>query len=307
VGELLTGESVFGVTGPGFTISVADGSLPTGTSLFQDTNVSAALTGTLNVPGTYDFTLQATNPFGQVVTQAYTISVFGFVTTGLPDGQTGTPYSQQIVVAGAVGAVTYSTPDALPTGLTLDPTGLISGTPTSSQIQSFTVNITDAAGHHCSAPFSLTIQPAPSGLNWGNLVWPGYTSICGIPGGAFAGASFNLAANGGGMICNDVGGPAIGQCIGSLTYNGPAVASNVNLSVNWAGEGSGQVQVIQDGVNYLALLIVGTYGLPSGSYNVPFTVLDTGGLPSLLQVQVDWFGGTTFTGPGNMTGNGTIS
>jgi hypothetical protein len=129
-GSTLTGEAVFGVNGPGYTFSVSAGALPTGTTLVQDSDTTAALIGTLNVPGTYNFTITAQNQFGSRVDQSFTVNLIGLQNPVLPGGTTGVSYSQQIVAIGVVMPVTFTLLSPLPAGLSMSPSGLITGTPT---------------------------------------------------------------------------------------------------------------------------------------------------------------------------------
>ena len=53
----------------------------------------------------------------------------GIVTTNLPPGEVGAPYSVQCNAMGGSGVYTWGA-SGLPPGLTMSPAGLISGTPT---------------------------------------------------------------------------------------------------------------------------------------------------------------------------------
>jgi hypothetical protein len=129
-GEHLTGESMFAVTGSGLWNFTASGNLPTGTSLQQDSNTTAALIGTLDVPGIYNFTIQADHFPGQSVAQTFTVHLIGLQSPTLPDGAVGTDYSGQVVALGVALPVTITPIGALPPGLTMDSSGNITGTPT---------------------------------------------------------------------------------------------------------------------------------------------------------------------------------
>lgn len=75
------------------------------------------------------------DPAAPMPTSAVTIT-----TTSLPAGTQGAAYSQQLTATGGDGSFTWSvTGGALPTGITLDAAGLISGTPTAVESESFTV------------------------------------------------------------------------------------------------------------------------------------------------------------------------
>jgi len=76
--------------------------------------------------------------------------VIGITPEVLPGGAVGVPYSVQILGNSGTAPYTYSTTAAdLPAGLTLSSTGLLSGTPTSPDAQTFIVTVTDALG--CTA------------------------------------------------------------------------------------------------------------------------------------------------------------
>jgi hypothetical protein len=77
----------------------------------------------------------------------------------LPPAVVGLPYSQHLTASGTAGPYTYAvTAGALPTGLTLSASGILSGTATSNATFNFTVTATDAAG--CSGSQAFTMAPA---------------------------------------------------------------------------------------------------------------------------------------------------
>ena len=88
-GETLTGEPVLSVTGPGFTFAVSSGSLPGGITMAQDSDTSVAFSGQFNTPGNYNFTITASNAFGQSVSQNFNVQIIGFQSGSLADGQVG--------------------------------------------------------------------------------------------------------------------------------------------------------------------------------------------------------------------------
>lgn len=130
-GQLFQNESIFQISSPGFRFAITAGTLPPGLSLFQDSATTAELIGTCSVPGTYSFTLTASNASGKSVSQNYTVLVMGLSVTSLPNGNVGTPYSQTLVSTGEAPVTFALSPgSALPAGLTLASNGTISGTPT---------------------------------------------------------------------------------------------------------------------------------------------------------------------------------
>jgi hypothetical protein len=79
----------------------------------------------------------------------------------LTSGTIGVPYSATLTAAGGTAPYTWSiTAGALPAGLTLSASGLLSGTATATGTFSFTVKVADAAAQTATAPLHITIVPA---------------------------------------------------------------------------------------------------------------------------------------------------
>jgi arylsulfatase A-like enzyme len=85
-------------------------------------------------------------------------------TSSLPNGNTSTAYTQQLVAGGGSGTgYTWSvTAGSLPPGVTLNSSGTFSGTPTAAGSYSFTVTVTDSAGRIASAQYSITTVVPPN-------------------------------------------------------------------------------------------------------------------------------------------------
>lgn len=138
-----------GGTAP-YTFNVSSGAMPVGLTLTPGTG---AITGTPTAPGTYTFSITATDANGCTGSRLYTITI---ASTGcpaillspstLPPGTTGSPYAQSVTASGGSAAYAYAViSGALPTGLSLNPTtGLISGTPQGPGLFNFTIRATDA-------------------------------------------------------------------------------------------------------------------------------------------------------------------
>ena len=140
IGTQSIGEASFGLLASGggggpYTWSVVAGTLPTGLSLRTDlpswlTGYQAALWGIATVPGTYSFTLRASNsattadfPTQMKITALRVVDHFE-----LPHAYVGQASSYQFTTAGAAGPVTFTnlTSPPLPAGITLSSSGLLS-------------------------------------------------------------------------------------------------------------------------------------------------------------------------------------
>jgi hypothetical protein len=79
----------------------------------------------------------------------------------VPDGTTGSPYSQQFTGSGGTAPYVFTlVGGTLPAGLTLTAGGLLAGTPTTPGVSTFTVRATDANGCFAERPYTMTINAA---------------------------------------------------------------------------------------------------------------------------------------------------
>jgi hypothetical protein len=146
------------------TWSVSSGSVPGGLTLNASSGV---LSGTPTTAATTSFTASATNAVGVAsaalsVTIASVVTVPVITTTTLPSGVINEAYAQTVSATGTAPITWSVAAGALPAGLAINAsTGAISGTPTTSGTQSFTIGATNAAGVDSQA-FTVTIeQPRP--------------------------------------------------------------------------------------------------------------------------------------------------
>jgi hypothetical protein len=99
------------------------------------------------------------------------VNALSITTTSLPDAVAGDPYQVQLAAANPDGATTWSLKAgaALPKGLTLSPSGLISGTPTETRpginSSTFEVEVTDTGGNADSRQFSIDEYGDPNAPN----------------------------------------------------------------------------------------------------------------------------------------------
>lgn len=85
--------------------------------------------------------------------------IVDFTPTTLPDAVVGTPYSATLTGVGGTAPYTFGLESGnLPPGLTLAPTGVVSGTPTRSAGFEFTIRMTDVNGNGNSRSTTLAVQ-----------------------------------------------------------------------------------------------------------------------------------------------------
>lgn len=94
-----------------------------------------------------------------VVYTPYVCPTLSVAPTNITSGYAGTAYSQSLTQTGALGTPTYSiSSGALPAGLVISVTGIISGTPNVVGQFNFTVSVNDASGCIGSTAYSLIIS-----------------------------------------------------------------------------------------------------------------------------------------------------
>lgn len=93
-----------------------------------------------------------------VVYTPYVCPTLTVTTPSLPGGTAGTAYNQSLTQTGALGAPNFAvTAGALPPGLTLSASGVISGTPTATGTFNFTITVGDNSGCSGSAAYSINV------------------------------------------------------------------------------------------------------------------------------------------------------
>lgn len=134
---------------PPYVWQVVLGSLPQGVTLEANTGV---LSGIPLDFGTFNFSVQVADSASSIITQAFTLTVSSapalvITTLSLPDGVTGMGFSEMIAVTNGVPLYTWSVKSGLlPDGLVLDTaTGEISGTPSTPERYTFTIEVSDSS------------------------------------------------------------------------------------------------------------------------------------------------------------------
>ncbi|MCL6576955.1 S-layer homology domain-containing protein [Kyrpidia sp.] len=149
--------------------SLVGGSLPDGLTLTTDGTIS----GTPTTAGTSTFTVQVTDSSGtpQSATADLSITVdpaaqaLSINTQSLPNGTVGSDYAASLDASGGTSPYTWTVVNgSLPDGLTLSTDGTISGTPTTADTVTFTVQATDSSDppQTATASLGITVDPAPA-------------------------------------------------------------------------------------------------------------------------------------------------
>jgi hypothetical protein len=151
-----------GAGGFTYAVSPTGGRLPPGLTLNSATGI---LSGTPTTPGTYTFTVTATDASGassSVIATTVVNPTLGINPITPPQGAVGSSYSAQLSASGGTAPAIFALAGGttLPPGLALSPAGLISGIPTSAGTFAFTITATDSNGAVASQPLSIVVTPA---------------------------------------------------------------------------------------------------------------------------------------------------
>ena len=183
-----------------YTFTPGGGSLPPGLSLASNGRISGTPTGS----GPYNYTVHVTDSTPTTpltADKSYSFNIPGptlvVSPTNPPAGAVGLAYSQQFSTSGGTAPYTYSLDSgSLPGGLTLSPSGLLSGTPSAQGSFTFTMKSQDSTtistgGQWFVAPsITVVIAAAPT-----VVVAP--TSL---PGGATVGSAYSTTITASGAV-----------------------------------------------------------------------------------------------------------
>ncbi len=157
---------ILGGTAP-YHVSLA-GRLPAGMTFANE-----MIAGTPTESGIFSFSVFASDSVGASDTRGYTLSVrpptISVSPASLPDGAVGSAYSQSLSAFGGTVPYSFSVSGTLPPGITMGPTGLLSGTPSSPGSYTFSAIVTDSTtgdGPYVkSFPYTLVIAPGNLSLS----------------------------------------------------------------------------------------------------------------------------------------------
>jgi putative Ig domain-containing protein len=151
---------------PPYSWSLTSGSLPAGLSL----NAGGVISGTPTVFGSFLFTARVTDSTAATAIASFTIVInpdiepLRIVSNGdLAQGRTGVDYTYQLFFSGGLPPRTWAMgTGALPPGLSLSSSGIITGVPTRVGDFTFTVGLTDSTQTAVvSQPLRIMIIPGP--------------------------------------------------------------------------------------------------------------------------------------------------
>ena len=227
------------------TFAVVDGTLPSGLAL----SPSGDLTGVATTPGSVTFTIQAQDAQGHTARQSYTLNVappaappapvcaLTVLPANMQNGTVGQAYSNNLSVTGGAGTTTYSVaPNALPNGITLNPTtGLLAGTPSIAGAYAFWVNVQNGTCE-TNKQYALTVNNSvtpviPQTLTRGNKVL--ITNAAGI---------VTIKVSGRALVAVSQTDPATNR-IGQVSVTSADSSTVLTITVKKAAGSSGLVEI----------------------------------------------------------------
>jgi hypothetical protein len=288
----------------GNTFSVANGTLPQGLQLS-----SGVIAGTPTTAGSFTFTIQVTDSAGNYSTGAFTIRIapapLTFTTGPLSNTQVNTAVSVQFAGTGGIPPYTFVEFGALPPGIQMSSSGLLSGTPTKAGAYPFQVFLDDTTGAYVSKNFTLNVAlpglliTPPSPLPSGQINVP-YTTQLAATGGA--GAPFTWSATGlpnGLTIANNSG----------LIAGIPRASGSFNIAVT-VGDSSGATDTQTYALTIAPAVVTVTNGsLANGAVGNSYsaTVTASGGLGTFTFTATGLPPGLTLSAAGGLSGTPTTA
>jgi len=156
----------FSSTGtPTLTFGITSGSLPPGLTLSASTGTIAG-TATSTDSGPYVAVAAVSNASGNASTSAFTIAVNhapAITNTATATATTGTAYSFTYTATGYPAPTFNVSSGSLPTGLSLSPAGVITGTPATAGTATGVVSATNGIGSAATSSFTIIVASGGGG------------------------------------------------------------------------------------------------------------------------------------------------
>lgn len=210
-----------GGSGSGYTFSIAAGTLPAGMALSS----AGDLNGTPLQFGTYHFTVRATDGWGITGEVDYTLSLASITLTvnptNLPPAYYNSSYTTNLTTPNGTGGDKFTiTSGTLPSGLSLNIGGVISGTPTAIGTWTFVVSVVDSAGDTGTVGYTMhvinNLSVTPATLAAGSI-GVAYSQTLTAAGGSGSGFVFSRAS---GLLPSGLSLSSSGVISGSPTAAG---------------------------------------------------------------------------------------
>jgi sugar lactone lactonase YvrE len=174
-------------------------------------------------------------------------SKFAIGQPSLPPGTAGLPYSGRLDAIAGTGPFAWSVvAGALPTGVSLAQTGALVGTPQAPGSFSFTVSVSDAAGHTATRAYSVTINAAPKAGVWvsdaTNSVLRAFSlrASGNVAPTVTLGGSLSQLNGPDGLVLDGNGGLYVANAnTGSVNYYAPGASGNVAPTRVLSGQSTG--------------------------------------------------------------------
>jgi len=240
--------------------AIADGALPLGLNISEE----GILSGTPTQNGTFVFTVIATeSSWDQTATKQMTLFVqspVSVATSSLPNTQKNSPYSQALVAIGGTEPYNWEVAGGrLPTGLTLNSSGLIAGTSSEIGAFAFTVIVDEASYHQTSSKNLYIVVSGEIGITQSVLPnaieYSSYATALPVAGGLapYVWALESGALPAGLVISNDGAIGGIPTEAGTFIFTvkatesgyGSTASQQLNLTVTEAAAPTPNIQVVE--------------------------------------------------------------
>jgi hypothetical protein len=158
---------------PGYQWTITGGQLPPGLVL----STAGTISGTPTTQGTFSFSVRVTDSASpqRTATKSFDLQIdaqpqgtLRITTQSLPAGLQGYSYSQRLDATGGQTPYTWSVSNGtLPSGLTLTPSGVLQGTPSTTSSAAVRIAVTDSGGLGTTRDFTVTVISSVGSLSLG--------------------------------------------------------------------------------------------------------------------------------------------